>query len=63
MAFKGNWHASKPMGLKVYNGADEKLGDKNEPLVDRSGKINAVFSVSEASLGWASTTYRSRWTS
>ncbi|WP_018319118.1 PRC-barrel domain-containing protein [Bradyrhizobium sp. WSM2793] len=42
MALKGNWRASKLMGLNVYNEANEKLGDVNELLVDKSGKINAV---------------------
>ncbi|MCK1295366.1 sporulation protein YlmC with PRC-barrel domain [Bradyrhizobium sp. GM2.2] len=42
MAFKGNWRASKLMGLNVYNEANEKLGDVNELLVDKNGKINAV---------------------
>ena len=42
MAFKGNWRASKLMGLNVYNENNEKLGDVNELLVDKSGKINAV---------------------
>ena len=39
---KGNRRASKVMGLNVYNEANEKLGDINELLVDKSGKINAV---------------------
>ncbi len=42
MAFKSNWRASKLMGLNVYNENNEKLGDINELLVDKSGKINAV---------------------
>jgi sporulation protein YlmC with PRC-barrel domain len=42
MAFKGNWRASKLMGLNVYNENNEKLGDINELLIDKSGKINAV---------------------
>ncbi|MBR0749552.1 PRC-barrel domain-containing protein [Bradyrhizobium japonicum] len=42
MALKGNWRASKLMGLNVYNETNEKLGDINELLVDKSGKINAV---------------------
>jgi len=42
IALKGNWRASKLMGLNVYNEANEKLGDINELLVDKSGKINAV---------------------
>ncbi|MBR0758300.1 PRC-barrel domain-containing protein [Bradyrhizobium jicamae] len=42
MVLKDNWRASKLMGLNVYNEANEKLGDINELLVDKSGKINAV---------------------
>lgn len=42
MVLKDNWRASKLMGLDVYNEANEKLGDINELLVDKSGKINAV---------------------
>ncbi len=39
---KGNWRASKLVGLTVYNDSNEKLGDISEILVDNSGKINAV---------------------
>lgn len=42
MMLKDNWRASKLMGLNVYNEANEKLGDINELLIDKSGKINAV---------------------
>lgn len=42
MMLKDNWRASKLMGLNVYNEANEKLGDINELLVDKSGKIEAV---------------------
>ncbi|MET4842586.1 PRC-barrel domain-containing protein [Bradyrhizobium japonicum] len=42
MALKGSWRASKLMGLNVYNEVNEKLGDINELLVDKSGKIEAV---------------------
>jgi hypothetical protein len=42
MMLKGNWRASKLMGLKVYNEANERLGDINELIVDKDGKINAV---------------------
>ncbi|QIG97343.1 PRC-barrel domain-containing protein [Bradyrhizobium sp. 6(2017)] len=42
MALNGSWRASKLMGLNVYNEANEKLGDINELLVDKSGKIEAV---------------------
>jgi sporulation protein YlmC with PRC-barrel domain len=39
---KGNWRASKLVGVAVYNEANEKLGDISELLLDNSGKINAV---------------------
>ena len=39
---KGNWRASKLMGLDVYNEANEKLGDINELILDKNGKVNAV---------------------
>ena len=42
MMLKGSWRASKLMGLVVYNEANEKLGDINELIVDKDGKINAV---------------------
>ncbi len=42
MMLKGNWRASKLMGLDVYNEANEKLGDVNELILDKDGKVNAV---------------------
>jgi sporulation protein YlmC with PRC-barrel domain len=42
MALKGNWRASKLMGLDVYNQNNEKLGDVNEIILDKSGKVAAV---------------------
>jgi len=30
------------MGLDVYNEANEKLGDVNELILDKNGKVNAV---------------------
>ena len=42
MALKGNWRASKLMGLDVYNDANEKLGDINELILDKNGKVAAV---------------------
>jgi sporulation protein YlmC with PRC-barrel domain len=42
MMIKGNWRASKLMGLDVYNEANEKLGDINELILDKNGKVNAV---------------------
>jgi sporulation protein YlmC with PRC-barrel domain len=43
MALKGNWRASKLMGLDVYNEANEKLGDVNELILDKNGKVSAVI--------------------
>lgn len=42
MMLKGKWRASKLMGLDVYNEANEKLGDVNELILDKDGKVNAV---------------------
>jgi sporulation protein YlmC with PRC-barrel domain len=42
MMLKGNWRASKLMGLDVYNEANEKLGDVNELILDKTGKVTAV---------------------
>ena len=40
--FKNAWRSSKLIGLNVYNRADEKLGDINEILLDKEGKVMAV---------------------
>lgn len=42
MMLKDSWRASKLMGLDVHNEANEKLGEINELIVDKNGKINAV---------------------
>ena len=42
MMLKGKWRASKLMGLDVYNDANEKLGDVNELILDKDGKVSAV---------------------
>jgi sporulation protein YlmC with PRC-barrel domain len=42
MMLKDSWRASKLIGLDVYNEANEKLGDINELIVDKNGKISAV---------------------
>jgi sporulation protein YlmC with PRC-barrel domain len=42
MMLKDKWRASKLMGLDVYNEANEKLGDVNELILDKDGKISAV---------------------
>lgn len=36
------WRASKLVGLKVYNDANESVGDINDILTDKNGKITAV---------------------
>jgi sporulation protein YlmC with PRC-barrel domain len=33
------WRASKLIGVDVYNGQNEKVGDINEVLLDQSGKV------------------------
>jgi sporulation protein YlmC with PRC-barrel domain len=33
------WRASKLIGLDIYNEQNEKLGDVNEVLIDKSGKV------------------------
>jgi hypothetical protein len=38
----GQWRASKLIGLAVYNEGNERLGDINEIIVDRTGKIQGV---------------------
>ena len=42
MMLKGKWRASKLMGVDVYNEANEKLGDINELILDKDGKVEAV---------------------
>jgi sporulation protein YlmC with PRC-barrel domain len=42
MMYKGKWRASKLMGLDIYNEANEKLGDVNELILDKDGKVAAV---------------------
>ena len=42
LMLKGQWRASKLMGLNVYNDSNEKLGDINELILDKDGKVSAV---------------------
>jgi hypothetical protein len=37
----GQWRSSKLIGVDVYNDANEKIGDIEELIVDKSGKIRA----------------------
>ena len=41
-ALKGDWRASKVVGLKVYNDENESLGSINDLLMDKGGNIKAV---------------------
>lgn len=45
-SFKGDWRASKVVGLNVYNAQNENVGSINDLLMDKSGGIKAaVISV------------------
>jgi sporulation protein YlmC with PRC-barrel domain len=41
-SYQGNWRASKLVGLKVYNNANESVGSINDLLTDKNGSIKAV---------------------
>jgi sporulation protein YlmC with PRC-barrel domain len=41
-SFKGDWRASKVVGLSVYNDKSESVGSINDLLMDKSGAIKAV---------------------
>jgi sporulation protein YlmC with PRC-barrel domain len=42
----GEWRASKLVGVNVYNEANEKIGDINEVILDKSGRVaNVVLGV------------------
>lgn len=38
----GEWRASKVIGVNVYNNANEKLGEIDEIIIDKSGKVESV---------------------
>jgi sporulation protein YlmC with PRC-barrel domain len=43
---EGEWRASKLVGVNVYNEANEKIGDINELILDKSGRVtNAILAV------------------
>jgi sporulation protein YlmC with PRC-barrel domain len=39
----GDWRASKLAGVNVYNEANEKIGDINDVILDKSGKAEKVI--------------------
>src|SRR6478752_990690 len=41
-SFRGNWRASKMVGLNVYNDKNESVGSISDMLTDKSGTIKAV---------------------
>jgi len=44
--YKGDWRASKVVGLNVYNDQNQNVGSINDLLMDKSGNIKAaVLSV------------------
>src|SRR6202790_4638559 len=46
MHTEGEWRASKLVGVNVYNEANEKIGDINEVILDKSGKTaNVILGV------------------
>ena len=40
---EGEWRASKLVGVDVYNEANEKVGDINDVILDKSGKVAHVI--------------------
>jgi sporulation protein YlmC with PRC-barrel domain len=41
-SYQGDWRASKLVGLKVYNEANENVGSINDLLTDKNGALKAV---------------------
>ncbi len=40
---EGQWRSSKLIGVNVYNDNNEKIGDIEELIVDKSGKVDNVI--------------------
>ncbi len=40
---EGEWRGSKLIGLNVYNDANEKIGDINDIILDKTGKVENVI--------------------
>jgi sporulation protein YlmC with PRC-barrel domain len=40
---EGEWRASKLVGVNVYNDANEKIGDINDVILDKAGKVENVI--------------------
>ena len=49
---EGEWRASKLVGVNVYNEANDKIGDINEVILDKSGKVaNVKHRPGQSSVG------------
>jgi hypothetical protein len=57
----GQWRASKVIGVNVYNDNNEKIGDIQELIIDKSGKVDNVVLGVGGFLGWVNTTSQCRW--
>ena len=40
---EGEWRASELVGVNVYNDANEKIGDINDVILDKAGKVENVI--------------------
>jgi sporulation protein YlmC with PRC-barrel domain len=40
---EGEWRASKLVGVNVYNDNNDKIGDINDVILDKSGKVDNVI--------------------
>jgi ribosomal 30S subunit maturation factor RimM len=40
---EGEWRATKLAGVSVYNESNEKIGDVNDVILDKSGKATTVI--------------------
>src|ERR1700712_2864616 len=40
---EGEWRGSKLIGVNVYNDSNEKIGDINDVILDKSGKVEHVI--------------------
>src|ERR1700712_4926779 len=40
---EGEWRASKLVGVNVYNEANERIGDINDVILDKAGKVENVI--------------------
>jgi tRNA A58 N-methylase Trm61 len=51
----------KVIGINVYNDNNEKIGDIQELIVDKSGKVDNVVLGIGASWAWVNIMSRCRW--